>query len=151
MPSRKWTEEQLIKGVQIYKSYTELFEFLGISLKSESSKCKVRAEVKRLGLDVSHFEKKTNKGHRKHVAKDLFRKGINFNTSIRRYFVARTENKCSICGINEWLGKPLTLQVDHIDGDRSNNLLENLRLLCGNCHSQTETWGVQKAHRRMAS
>ena len=40
-----------------------------------------------------------------------------------------------------WGGKSLTLQVDHIDGDRFNNLLENLRFLCPNCHTQTETYG----------
>lgn len=49
---------------------------------------------------------------------------------------------CSECGQEpEWNGKPLTLQVDHIDGDRFNNLVDNLRILCGHCHSQTETYG----------
>lgn len=49
--------------------------------------------------------------------------------------------ECSICGIRpEWNGKYLQLQVDHIDGDRFNNRLENLRFVCPNCHSQTETF-----------
>jgi hypothetical protein len=50
------------------------------------------------------------------------------------------ENKCSICGINNWLGKEIKLQLDHIDGNSHNHLFENLRLLCPNCHSQTETY-----------
>lgn len=50
------------------------------------------------------------------------------------------ENVCSICGIIEWNGFPLVLHLDHIDGNSHNHLLENLRLVCPNCHSQTDTW-----------
>ncbi len=51
------------------------------------------------------------------------------------------EYKCAICGnTGEWLGQPLTLQLDHINGDHFDHRLENLRLLCPNCHSQTETF-----------
>lgn len=53
------------------------------------------------------------------------------------------ENKCEICGLTEWMGKPITLQLDHINGKHSDNRLENLRILCPNCHSQTETWGMK--------
>lgn len=49
--------------------------------------------------------------------------------------------KCEICGVREWNGKPLVLHVDHVDGDRTNNELNNLMILCPNCHSQTETYG----------
>lgn len=50
---------------------------------------------------------------------------------------------CSICGLeNVWEGKKLTLQLDHIDGNYNNNKLENLRFLCPNCHSQTDTYGA---------
>jgi 5-methylcytosine-specific restriction endonuclease McrA len=47
-----------------------------------------------------------------------------------------------VCDITEHNGKPITLQIDHIDGDRENNTFENLRFICPNCHSQTETWGI---------
>lgn len=51
------------------------------------------------------------------------------------------EHKCQECGIlPEWRGKKLVLQLDHIDGDNSNNVLSNFRFLCPNCHSQTETF-----------
>lgn len=49
-------------------------------------------------------------------------------------------NKCGICGIDSWNDKPLKLELDHIDGNRVNHILSNLRLLCPNCHSQTETY-----------
>lgn len=50
------------------------------------------------------------------------------------------ENKCAICGIKEWNNKQLNLELDHIDGNRVNHELINLRLLCPNCHSQTDTY-----------
>lgn len=49
-------------------------------------------------------------------------------------------NTCSECGITEYNGKPLVMQLDHIDGDSSNHMFANLRLLCPNCHSQTDTF-----------
>lgn len=48
--------------------------------------------------------------------------------------------KCNCCGISDWLAKPITLEIDHIDGFRNHNNPENLRFLCPNCHSQTSTW-----------
>lgn len=51
------------------------------------------------------------------------------------------ENRCAECRIFPmWNDKPLTLQLDHIDGDSTNNQIKNLRLLCANCHSQTPTY-----------
>ena len=48
--------------------------------------------------------------------------------------------KCVECGISEWNGKQIVLHLDHIDGDSSNHKKTNLRFLCPNCHSQTDTW-----------
>ena len=48
--------------------------------------------------------------------------------------------ECSICNIDKWQGKKISLELDHIDGSSANNALNNLRLLCPNCHSQTPTW-----------
>lgn len=52
--------------------------------------------------------------------------------------------QCSICGISEWNGKPLSLQIDHRNGKHTDNSLGNLRLLCPNCHSQTDTFAGRK-------
>jgi Zn finger protein HypA/HybF involved in hydrogenase expression len=54
--------------------------------------------------------------------------------------VAKREYSCALCGITEWQNKPIVLQVDHINGVHYDNRLENLRFLCPNCHSQTDTF-----------
>ncbi len=53
-------------------------------------------------------------------------------------------HKCECCNLELWLDTPITLELDHIDGDNKNNVKENLRLLCPNCHSKTPTWRKRK-------
>lgn len=56
---------------------------------------------------------------------------------------------CSECGITAyWNNKPLSLQIDHINGIHTDNRIENLRILCPNCHSQTLTWGSKKLKKK---
>ncbi len=49
-------------------------------------------------------------------------------------------NKCEVCGLTDWNGKSLNMQLDHIDGNTYNHRIDNLRMICPNCHSQTETF-----------
>lgn len=65
------------------------------------------------------------------------------------------EYKCDFCGIREWNGKPIVLQLHHIDGNTLNNNLSNLQLLCPNCHSQTDNFSgksnrIDKEHKKCA-
>ncbi|HSD22934.1 MAG TPA: hypothetical protein VLB79_01265 [Solirubrobacterales bacterium] len=57
------------------------------------------------------------------------------------------ENRCEICGINHWMGKPVNMQLHHINGDGLDNRIGNLQLLCGTCHSQTDTYGGRNGRR----
>lgn len=50
------------------------------------------------------------------------------------------ENVCEVCGLGEWLDKPIEMELDHINGDRTDHRLKNLRMICPNCHSQTLTY-----------
>lgn len=50
------------------------------------------------------------------------------------------EYKCENCGLSEWLGQPISLEVHHRDGNRANNTIENFQLLCPNCHAQTDSY-----------
>ncbi len=52
-------------------------------------------------------------------------------------------NQCEECGISEWRGNPLVIQIDHRNGVNDDHRVENLRMLCPNCHSQTETYGAR--------
>lgn len=58
----------------------------------------------------------------------------------RRRVMLEQSGCCLHCDINEWLGQPITLELDHIDGNNKNETRENLRFLCPNCHALTPTW-----------
>jgi transposase-like protein len=71
-----------------------------------------------------------------------------FNIKCRLIEAGLKDDRCERCGIGEWRGNPLSVQLHHINGDGKDNRLENLELLCPNCHSQTETYGGRNGHRR---
>jgi Zn finger protein HypA/HybF involved in hydrogenase expression len=69
---------------------------------------------------------------------------ITFVPSFRKHLIknnALGEHKCNECGLGDkWNEKPITLELEHIDGDKNNNNRSNLKWLCPNCHSQTQTY-----------
>lgn len=77
-------------------------------------------------------------------------KGVNKYASRHIYRWFKDNFKaCQICGVQDWMGKPLTLQLDHISGDRSDAGRDNLRLICPNCHSQTDTYAGKSYGKNM--
>jgi 5-methylcytosine-specific restriction endonuclease McrA len=61
--------------------------------------------------------------------------------SLRKRLLHERNNTCEECGCKgEYNGKPLSLELEHVDGNRNNNKIENLKILCPNCHSQTPTF-----------
>jgi hypothetical protein len=69
--------------------------------------------------------------------------GVNKNAPSKhlyRYILEKQESKCLLCGISSYNGLPLILELDHKDGNHTNNTEKNLRCLCPNCHSQTDTY-----------
>lgn len=63
-----------------------------------------------------------------------------FKLKNRLFKVGLKENVCEICGTSEWNNKKLMCELDHINGDSDDHRLENLQILCPNCHSQTDTF-----------
>lgn len=61
------------------------------------------------------------------------------------------ENRCEACGLTHWRGRPISIQIDHRNGARDDHRLENLRMLCPNCHSQTETFAARNVQRKNRS
>lgn len=58
----------------------------------------------------------------------------------RSFIIDEQQCRCNKCGISEWFGKQISFEIDHIDGNNTNNSRDNLEALCPNCHSITDTW-----------
>lgn len=69
---------------------------------------------------------------------------------LRLFNAGLKEKRCEQCGLTEWRGKPVGMQLHHRNGDGKDNRLGNLLVLCPNCHAQTENWSGRNKHRRPA-
>lgn len=143
MPARKYTDAQLAEAVLASRSYVEVAGRLG--LRSVQS---VRRNCRLLSLDTSHFLRPpTGRSQpnpalgRRYTDGEVFREhSLVSGRALRDRFLRLVPYVCAVCGCEEHLGLRLTLELDHINGERTDNRLENIRLLCPNCHSQTPTF-----------
>lgn len=71
--------------------------------------------------------------------------------TLKRYLIYTEGRNCNKCKTKEWNGLPIPLELEHIDGNSLNNDLDNLKLLCPNCHAQTPTYkGANRGNGRHA-
>lgn len=89
---------------------------------------------------LSTYEKFCSRTCRSAYNEHLFRSGMMADRATLRKYLMGQQAGCFDCNLSEWRGKPLPLELDHIDGNASNNSPNNLRMLCPNCHSTTPTW-----------
>jgi len=112
--------------------------------------CKISHQGTNKYCSVSCSTKQRSKEHKRKFFSGLLEKRIDRPT-VRNYLAEARGYNCEICGISDWNKKKLVLHVDHINGDPSNDHPDNLRLICPNCHSQTEFLrGANKGRGRAA-
>lgn len=135
-----WTPEQLQVAILESKTMKEVCVKIGLS---QHSATYIRRCADKLNIDYSNILNDNTVYTPK--VKSLLELLLNpktKTTAIKAALIRESilENKCSICGISDWQDKPAPLELDHIDGNRFNNEISNFRIICCNCHAQTDTY-----------
>jgi hypothetical protein len=149
MKKRSWTKEQLYQAAGEAKSIRQVLRLLRLTPAGGNYE-QIKKYIKEYSLDVSHFKGKTwNRGLRgmgvpKRPLNQILIYGSDFQSyklKLRLFAAKLKPEYCEQCG---WAQRTtdgrLPLELDHINGDRMDNRLENLRILCPNCHSLTPTY-----------
>lgn len=139
----KYTKEIMQNAVEGSYSIADVCKKLNLAPKG-GNYYTVRKKCEEFNIDISFLtgqEWKHNSNKDKFVIKteDLLQENVSFKSSAlkkRLIDLGLKENKCEICGCTQWMGKHLTLELHHINSDHFDNRLENLQILCPNCHSQ---------------
>ena len=142
------SEDEFRQLIATHQSLSACARVLGMSTAGGNSYRQLRKRINELQCDITHFEAPTTIARRnliKHNLDDIMVENSTYTHTTRLKDRLIKEKlliyKCAICGNEgQWNNQPLVLQLDHINGNHSDNRLENLRLLCPNCHSQTETF-----------
>ena len=146
----KWTKEQLIQAVKNNLFIAGVCRELNLRPVGGNYKT-IHYYIKEYNLDTSHFTGQGwNVGTRyknirtKRPIEDILSGKVecrsSFHLKIRLLKEGIKEHKCEKCGNSKWLGQEIPLELHHINGDNLDNRLENLQLLCPNCHALTDNY-----------
>ena len=143
-----YSENEFNNIIQSSNSFSDCCKKIGLSINGSNGRNQIKKRCEELNISYQHLYNKNNTVTPSNIKYSLDEILVENSTYTNRYRLKIRlikENKmnyrCAICGNNgEWNGKPLSLQLDHINGVNNDNRIENLRFLCPNCHSQTETF-----------
>lgn len=140
-------EKKVCELIPKCNSINEVLKILGHKGTSEYYR-QIQTIITKYGLNTDHFGKlQKNNKIEKRKTDDILIENIDINVSKLRDRLIKENIKkyeCECCGLVEWNGKPIPLQLHHINGNRKDNRLENLQILCPNCHAQTENFSKRK-------
>ena len=140
------SDEEFIEIVKNADSYSDCLRAIGLTTAGGSSTDILKRRIEELQCDISHFgsNKKCGGSHPQYALDEILIENSTYaniaRLKERLVREGRLEYKCIKCGISEWMGLPLSLHLDHKNGRNNDHRIENLRFLCPNCHSQTDTY-----------
>ena len=136
---RDYTDEDIIRESKKVTSLAQLLRALGLK-EAGGNYDNMKRNLQRLGLTCDHW--KGQGWSKDNQLKDWsqYRKAV----SLKPHLITERGHRCELCERVEWMDQPITLEVHHIDADRTNNSYDNLQLLCPNCHSFTDSWRGRK-------
>lgn len=137
MPNNNFTEDQIREAAINSYSIADMCRYLEI-VSAGGNYGSIKRRLVRYDIDTSHF---TGKGWNKGNYSD----SPNSKGAIKKKLIRERGHQCEKCKNIEWLSLPIALELEHIDGNNTNNVDDNLLLLCPNCHAQTGTWRRAKA------
>lgn len=143
MKSSRWNRAKLKAAINKNNNISDTLRSVGLA--PHSGNYRTFHKYKELwNLDTDHFIKSKNRPKLEKLPLDkILVEGSWFNRwHLRNRLIEEKilEYVCEKCGISEWNGEHISLHLDHKNGINNDNRLENLRLLCPNCHSQTPTY-----------
>jgi len=152
MSRSTYSDLKLVEAVRSSTSIRQVLAKLGLA-EAGGNYSIVKRRIGQLGIETSHFSGQAwKRGNHNPVVparpiSEILQKGVVFQSyklKKRLFEEGLKERKCEKCSSTEWLGKPMPLELDHINGDSTDNRIENLRILCPNCHALTETYRGKK-------
>ena len=143
------TREEFTQLVACSESLSDVLRHFGLEHKGGNHRT-LKARLAAEGVDLSHIDLRPGAltAKRNHAARRALSEVLVQNSSYSRSHLKRRllqsgilKSECALCGQGcEWMGRPLMMVLDHVNGVPDDNRLENLRMLCPNCNSQTDTY-----------